>query len=80
MVTRHAFGGEISTQGAMYATAFLVVVSVGLGYYNIKRRQIEEHRKWMLRQYLIPWMSILCSPLNYQARLYTLVLSSPSES
>jgi hypothetical protein len=50
MVTRHAFGGEVSTQAGIYTLTALVVVSAGLGYYNIKRLQIEQHRKWMIRK------------------------------
>lgn len=49
MMTSHAFGGGMDIHGAMYVLAILVVGSASLGYYNIKRMQIEEHRKWMLR-------------------------------
>jgi uncharacterized membrane protein len=51
MITSHAFGGGLSIHGAMYTLAVLVLGSASLGYYNIKRLQVEEHRKWMLRKY-----------------------------
>lgn len=50
MIARHAFGGDISTQGSLYTLSFLTIISAALGYYNIKRLQLEEHRKWMIRK------------------------------
>lgn len=49
IVARHAFGGEISTQTVSGVVSLATTVSAALGYYNIKRLQIDQHRKWMLR-------------------------------
>ncbi|CCA71436.1 hypothetical protein PIIN_05375 [Serendipita indica DSM 11827] len=49
MMSRHAFGGDVSSAGGIYALALVTLFSAGMGYYNIKRLQIEQHRKWMLR-------------------------------
>lgn len=49
IITRHAFGGDISTQAASGATSLATTVAAILAYYNIKRLQIDQHRKWMLR-------------------------------
>ena len=50
MISRHAFGGDVSAAGGIYALALVTLFSAGMGYYNIKRLQIEQHRKWMLRE------------------------------
>ncbi|KAF1984724.1 hypothetical protein K402DRAFT_335803 [Aulographum hederae CBS 113979] len=49
MIARVAFGGDLSTQGAVGVLVILTTVSIGLAYYNIKRLQIDQHRAWMLR-------------------------------
>lgn len=49
IITRHAFGGDVSTQAASSATSLATTVAAILAYYNIKRLQIDQHRKWMLR-------------------------------
>lgn len=49
IITRHAFGGDISTQTASVTLSVATTVSAILAYYNIKRLQIDQHRKWMLR-------------------------------
>ncbi|KAK6343630.1 hypothetical protein TWF730_011221 [Orbilia blumenaviensis] len=49
MIARRAFGGGIDTQAAVYALATLTTTSLFLAYYNIKKLQIEQHRKWMIR-------------------------------
>jgi len=49
MIARRAFGGGLDTQSAVGLSVILVTVSIGMGYYNIKRLQIEQHRAWMLR-------------------------------
>ncbi|KAH8149024.1 uncharacterized protein LAJ45_07000 [Morchella importuna] len=49
IITRHAFGGEVSTQVVSGTVSVVTLVSAFLAYYNIKRLQIDQHRKWMLR-------------------------------
>lgn len=49
IITRHAFGGDISTQTASGTLSVATIISAILAYYNIKRLQIDQHRKWMLR-------------------------------
>jgi uncharacterized membrane protein len=46
---RRSFGGEISTQTGVVFLGAMTLISAGLAYYNIKRLQIDQHRKWMLR-------------------------------
>ncbi|KAK3684556.1 hypothetical protein LTR37_020159 [Vermiconidia calcicola] len=48
MVARRSFGGAPATQAAIGLLAILLVVSLGMAYYNIKRLQIDQHRAWML--------------------------------
>lgn len=49
IVAQYAFGGDISTQGSLSTLALMITISASLGYYNIRKKQLEEHRKWMLR-------------------------------
>ncbi|KAK6513114.1 hypothetical protein TWF506_009280 [Arthrobotrys conoides] len=49
MIARRAFGGGVETQAAVYVLATMTTTSLLLGYYNIKKLQIEQHRKWMIR-------------------------------
>ncbi|QRV80979.1 membrane protein [Ceratobasidium sp. AG-Ba] len=46
---RRALGGEIAIQTGVIFLGASVLVSAVLAYYNIKRLQIDQHRKWMLR-------------------------------
>ncbi|KAK7962593.1 uncharacterized protein PG986_003418 [Apiospora aurea] len=49
MIARRAFGGGIESQTITGVMAIAFLVSLLLAVVNIKRLQIEEHRKWMLR-------------------------------
>lgn len=49
IITGHAFGGEVSTQVVSGTVSVATIVSAALAYYNIKKLQIDQHRKWMLR-------------------------------
>lgn len=49
MLTRRSFGGEPVTQAGMGTLAIIIIVSLAMAYYNIKRLQIDQHRAWMLR-------------------------------
>ena len=59
MIARHAFGGGLDVQSAI---GFLAIISIGsfiLSYINIKRKQIEQHRAWMLRGWFYVSPSVL---------------------
>lgn len=49
MSARNAFGGGLDTQLALGVMGISFVVCLVLGYINIKRLQLEQHRAWMLR-------------------------------
>ena len=49
MIARIAFGGTLSTQLAVGVLVISTTLSVLLAWINIKRLQIDQHRKWMLR-------------------------------
>ncbi|KAK4107926.1 hypothetical protein N656DRAFT_784686 [Canariomyces notabilis] len=49
MSMRNAFGGGLDTQLGLGLMGIMFVVSLALGYINIKRLQLEQHRAWMLR-------------------------------
>ncbi|KAF8472697.1 hypothetical protein BDZ91DRAFT_652196 [Kalaharituber pfeilii] len=49
MLTRPALGGTLATQLATVWLSFVTITSAGFAYYNIKRLQVDQHRKWMLR-------------------------------
>ena len=44
-----SFGGGFEIQGWVGTLAIMVVGSLALAYYNIKRLKIDQHRAWMLR-------------------------------
>ncbi len=49
MISRHAFGGDVATQAAVYVLVLATTAGLSLAYINIKNLQIEQHRAWMLR-------------------------------
>lgn len=49
MLTRRTLGGAFGAQLANATTALMTIISASLAYYNIKRLQVDQHRKWMLR-------------------------------
>ncbi|KAF8703893.1 hypothetical protein RHS03_06164, partial [Rhizoctonia solani] len=49
VITRRSFGGEMASQTWTMTIGPLVLVMATLGWVNIKRLQIDQHRKWMLR-------------------------------
>jgi len=56
--SRISMGGNDFSLLASIATLVIATTgSMGLAWYNIKRQQIDEHRKWMLRAMF--WMSII---------------------
>lgn len=49
MIARRSFGGLPSTQAFIGLLAIMVITSLAMAIYNIKRLQIDQHRAWMLR-------------------------------
>jgi uncharacterized membrane protein len=49
IITRHAFGGVLSTQAASITTGIFLLGCMVQGYVNIRNKRIQEHREWMLR-------------------------------
>ena len=49
MIVRRSFGGELATQGAVGLLVILTTLGLCMGYINIKRLQVDQHRAWMLR-------------------------------
>ena len=54
MIVRFSFGGDLSTQAMVGTLTILELIALPLAYYNIKRKQIDQHRAWMLRAWF--WM------------------------
>ncbi|KAG8778821.1 hypothetical protein FRC12_024809 [Ceratobasidium sp. 428] len=46
---RRSFGGDMAVQTGTIFLGAVTLISAAIAYYNIKRLQINEHRKWMLR-------------------------------
>lgn len=53
MMTRNAFGGDVSFQVANVLLGAIVTICLVLAMVNIKRLQIDEHRSWMLRAWVL---------------------------
>lgn len=49
IITRHAFGGDFSTQTWTGAMVILTTLGYVMAWVNIKLLQIDQHRAWMLR-------------------------------
>ncbi|KAJ1310734.1 hypothetical protein OPQ81_009256 [Rhizoctonia solani] len=48
-IMRRSFGGDLSIQTAVVVLGTMTLSSALLAWINIKRLQIDQHRKWMLR-------------------------------
>ncbi|KAI0423585.1 hypothetical protein F5Y09DRAFT_209635 [Xylaria sp. FL1042] len=48
---RHAFGGDLASQAATVLLLLLFMVAQIAGFICIKRRNIQDHRHWMLRSW-----------------------------
>jgi hypothetical protein len=57
MVMRHSMGGGLDLQSAVVGLSFAVLFALSMAYINIKKLQIDQHRKWMLRAMI--WMSLI---------------------
>ncbi|KJZ72500.1 hypothetical protein HIM_08169 [Hirsutella minnesotensis 3608] len=53
LVARHGLGGGLDMQSAIGFGAIVFVVCKAIAFYNIKVLQIEQHRAWMLRAWVI---------------------------
>ena len=53
----HATGGIVSTFG-FGLLSFFWLVTAGIALYQIKQRQIEQHRKWMIRNYSLTFAAV----------------------
>ncbi|KAF4969239.1 hypothetical protein FSARC_3492 [Fusarium sarcochroum] len=53
MIARHTFGGTLDMQTVTGAASIMFILCMVLGYYNIKKLQLEQHRAWMLRGWII---------------------------
>lgn len=49
MIARRAFGGTMAVQTSVGTLVVITTVGLAMGYINIKRLQIDQHRAWMLR-------------------------------
>ncbi|KAM0340320.1 hypothetical protein ACHAPU_010533 [Fusarium lateritium] len=53
LIAKHTFGGTLEMQTVTGTASIMFIVSMVLAYINIKRLQIEQHRAWMLRGWII---------------------------
>ncbi|RAL10203.1 uncharacterized protein BO97DRAFT_456823 [Aspergillus homomorphus CBS 101889] len=53
MIAEHSFGGRLDTQIAIGLATIIFVGSISIAYWNIKRLQIEQHRAWMIRAWVV---------------------------
>ncbi|KAF4976827.1 hypothetical protein FZEAL_6568 [Fusarium zealandicum] len=53
MIAKDSFGGTLDMQAATGASSIIFILCMVLGYYNIKRLQLEQHRAWMLRGWTV---------------------------
>ncbi|KAK1233181.1 hypothetical protein PQX77_003717 [Marasmius sp. AFHP31] len=49
VITRRSMGGDIATQSGLFLLGIVTLVSATIAWFNIKKLQIDQHRKWMLR-------------------------------
>ena len=52
MIADRSFGGSPSTQGFVGALSIAFLAALGLAVYNIRMKQIEQHRAWMIRAWV----------------------------
>ncbi|KAJ8093020.1 hypothetical protein PM082_020499 [Marasmius tenuissimus] len=49
VLMRRSYGGDISIQSGILFLGIVTLVSATIAWFNIKKLQIDQHRKWMLR-------------------------------
>lgn len=52
MIADKSFGGSIVLQAFFGALAIAFLFALGMAIYNIRQKQIEQHRAWMLRAWI----------------------------
>lgn len=63
IITPHAFGGDPATRFSNGLLVLVSTVSIIIAYINIRRKQIEQHRAWMLRAMFYMGSIITMRPL-----------------
>ena len=53
MILRNTMGGDVATQTTIGLLGIYTVTSVTLAFVNIKRLQIDQHRAWMIRTWIV---------------------------
>jgi uncharacterized membrane protein len=73
-ISRHAFGGDFSTQTWTGAMVILTTAGYTMAWINIKLLQIDQHRTWILRT----WAWVLLLDSSKTGKLLTKDSSQPS--
>jgi uncharacterized membrane protein len=60
IISKHAFGGDFSTQTWTGAMVLLTTAGYTMAWINIKLLQIDQHRVWMLRTWAWVCFSLKC--------------------
>ena len=68
MITRHAQGGAPVTQAGLALLVMITTFGIIMAYYNIKRLQIDQHRAWMLRTFIMMGSIITIRPIMILGR------------
>ncbi|KAH7018622.1 uncharacterized protein B0I36DRAFT_395574 [Microdochium trichocladiopsis] len=64
MIARDAMGGDPDTQMYIGVLGAVFLIALGLAWWNVKRLQIELHRKWMLRAWVYATSIITLRPIG----------------
>lgn len=89
VISRISMGGnDLSLTAVIVVLSSLTSVALGLAWYNIRKQQIDEHRKWMLRAMF--WMGIIITmrvvmfivivAVSYTGGFYTLWTCDQAQS
>ena len=61
MILRNAFAGAIEVQTAGGLANIMLITCLSLGYYNVKKLQLEQHRAWMMRGWVMVCLPAVAS-------------------
>ncbi|KAF4450621.1 hypothetical protein F53441_6282 [Fusarium austroafricanum] len=53
MIAKHTFGGTLEMQTVTGTASTMFFACMAISYFNIKKLQLEQHRAWMLRGWII---------------------------
>lgn len=53
LIAKPTFGGSLDMQAATGTAVAIFLACLSMGYYNIKKLRLHEHRAWMLRAWVI---------------------------